>query len=273
MFLARGEMIASKLKHLSPLSTHLFMQKNKRKPRLLLPLMSILSVMTCLGLVALASAAPRPTQRVATKKSLPLTIPSPVSLGNGIFLLGEDTGSSPSLVPKPPSARRRDSSQARPPQVNLNVSLVQFCRAYLGHKLGNGQCSELAMLGLPTVGAQMDINNQWGAPVCNYSATGGKRYIQLGQAGSVRGNPRKVNVKPGDIIQYESVKFERRWNGGYSFREYPHHTSVIEQVSRDGNTLKVLEQNVNNTQFVVETVLYLPDQTEGIMHITRPIPR
>ena len=129
------------------------------------------------------------------------------------------------------------------------------------------------MIGLPAIGAQMDLSNQWGTPVCNYGAAGGRRFVQLGGAGVVRGNPRKVNVRAGDLIQYQNVKFERRWDGGYSVREYPHHTSVIEQVSRDGNTLKVLEQNVNGTQFVVESVLYLPDQTEGIMRITRPIAR
>ena len=201
---------------------------------------------------------------------------APTSLGNGIFVLDDEV-----RPPTPPAkmapvrgtGRLSSVKPSRPMPTNLNAALVRFCRSYLGRRLGNGQCSELAMIGLPAIGAQMDLSNQWGTPVCNYGVAGGRRFVQLGGAGVVRGNPRKANVKAGDLIQYENVKFERHWDGGYSVREYPHHTSIIEQVSRDGNTLKVLEQNVNGTQFIVETMLYLPDQTEGTMRITRPVAR
>ncbi len=245
---------------------HPFMQTSNR---LALPA-SLLTAMTCLGLAALTIASPKSAVRNHAKAPSS----APVSLGNGIFILGDDT---PPVASKAAPARAaRNPSQLTAPRTaptNLNAALVRFCRSYLGQKLGNGQCSELAMLGLPAIGAQMDLNNQWGTPVCTYAAAGGRRYIQIAPVGKTRGNSRKPNIKPGDLIQYENVKFERRWDGGYSFHEYPHHTSVIEQVSRDGNTLKVLQQNVNNTQFIVETLVYLPDQTEGTMRITRPIAR
>lgn len=224
----------------------------------------------CLGLVSLSMAAPK----VAAKKPAKPASSAPINLGNGIFILGDDSGETQPLPSKavPTTAPVRTTPS---PSVNLNAALVRFCRSNLGRKVGNGQCSELAVLGLPAIGARLDFNNPWGTPLCIYGATNGRQYLQLAPAGKTRGNPRKVNLKPGDIIQYENVKFERRWNGGnsYSFQEYPHHTSVIEQVSRDGNTLKVLEQNVNNTQFVVETVLYLPDQTQGTLRVTRPMAR
>ena len=156
--------------------------------------------------------------------------------------------------------------------VNLNARLVQFCRSYLGRKLGNGQCSELATLGLPAIGARLDFSQQWGHQVYHFGASGGRQWIQLGEAGRTAKNWSQMDVRPGDIIQYENVRFEKHWPGGYSFQSYPHHTSVIEQVSRDGRSYKVLEQNVNNTQFVLETTLYLPDLTEGVLHITRPMP-
>lgn len=251
------------------------MQNSNRKPHSLPSRSGLLCIVVCGG-ITISSAAPKVALRGAAKKSAVPASSTPVSLGNGIFVLGDD--SPPRSVPSGNAAIHRASAGAvqtatRAPRTNLNASLVQFCRSYLGRKLGNGQCSELAMLGLPAIGAQMDLNNQWGAPVCNYGVSGGRQYIQLGVAGVMPGKSRRVNIKAGDLIQYENVKFERHWSNGASVQEYPHHTSVIESVSRDGHTLKVLEQNVNNTQFVVETLLYLPDQTEGIMHISRPIPR
>ncbi|RYX81200.1 CHAP domain-containing protein [bacterium] len=234
------------------------------------PKIRFLLLPLCLGLVSLAMAAPK----FAAKKPAKPAASAPVDLGNGIFILGDDSGEAQPLASKPASTPTpaRVSRAASP---NLNAALVRFCRSNLGRKIGNGQCSELVVWGLPTIGARLDFNNQWGTPVCNYIATNGRQYLQLAPAGKTRGNPRKANLKAGDIIQYENVKFERRWNGGnsYSFQDYPHHTSVIEQVSRDGNTLKVLEQNVNNTQFVVETVLYLPDQTQGVLRVSRPLAR
>ena len=236
----------------------------------------VLSFGAILCHVATAWAAPIANKRVPAK-SKSSTASAPTNLGNGIFILGEDA------EPLQPTAARSSASStekraySKPatPTVrpNLNASLVHFCRSYLGRQLGNGQCSELAMLGLPAIGAQMDLRNQWGTPVCNYGTVNGRRTIQLGSAGYNRRNPLKPDIRPGDLIQYENVKFEQRWDGGYSVKSYPHHTSVIEQVSKDGNTIRVLEQNVNGTQFVVETVLYLPSQTEGTMRITRPMPR
>lgn len=249
--------------------------QNSMKSCFRLTVSSLASIGLCLGVAALSHAAPGATGHGGAKKSASVSS-APTSLGNGIFVIGDEASPSvPSAKTAPVRAvgRLAAAKAVRPLPTNLNAALVHFCRSYLGRQLGNGQCSELAMIGLPAIGARMDLSNQWGIPVCNYGAAGGRRTLQVGGAGSVRGNSRRVNIKAGDLIQYENVKFERNWNGGYSVREYPHHTSVIEQVSRDGNTIKVLEQNVNGTQFIVETVLYLPDQTEGIMRITRPVAR
>lgn len=229
------------------------------------------------ALCPVAIAAPKAKLQPLAKKAAKPASAAPVSLGNGIFMLGEDTAvepvrSSPSKPSTSKAAVVRPATRMAP--INRGSALVRFCRSYLGRKLGNGQCSELAVLGLPAVGAQLDFNNRWGAYVCDYIASGGRRYIQVGGAGQIRGNANKANIKPGDIIQYENVKFEQHWSDGRTtFQEYPHHTSIVEQVSRDGNTIKVLEQNVNNTQFVVETQLDLPSQTQGSMRITRPLAR
>lgn len=192
-----------------------------------------------------------------------------VPLNNNVFILGED-----GVVPvRTAPSRATSKKSAIPPKTNLNAQLLKFCRAYLGHKLGNGQCSELAVLGLRAIGALVDFDRRWGTPVCVYSVVNGRQFIQSRSVVRNHKNPWKLDVRAGDIIQYENVRFERRWAQGYSFQEYPHHTSVIERVSRDGRTLHVLEQNIGGTQYVQRTRLYLPELTQGVMSISRPLPK
>jgi hypothetical protein len=236
-----------------------------KKTRLSLPI----SLFFPLLVLSLAHAAPK--AKKASPKSKPAALAAPVNLGNGIFVLGEGTSSMPAAVAARPAIERPELRKAT--QSQTNAKLVRFCRSYLGRKLGNGQCSELAVYGLPAANARLDFNNLWGSYVAQYSASGGRLTVALGAAGRDPKNPRRVDIRPGDILQYENVKFEKHWNGGFSYQAYPHHTSIIERVSRDGATVKVLEQNVNGTQYVLETELYLPEMTEGTLRISRPIPQ
>jgi hypothetical protein len=230
-----------------------------------------LNISLCLSLIAISLAHATPKSKKASPKSKAASTSRPVNLGNGIFVLGEGTSSMPVVVAARPVVERPEQRKAT--QDQTNAKLVRFCRSYLGRKLGNGQCSELAVYGLPAANARLDFNNLWGSYVCQYSASGGRLTVALGAAGRDPKNPRRVDVRPGDILQYENVRFEKRWNGGYSYQAYPHHTSIIERVSRDGSTVKVLEQNINGTQYVLETELYLPEMTEGTLRISRPIPQ
>jgi hypothetical protein len=153
-------------------------------------------------------------------------------------------------------------------QSRTSARLVQFCRSYLGRRLGNGECSEVAVYGLPAAGAELDFDNPWGRFVCQYTAVDGRPTVQVPSSQKSR----KPDVRPGDLIQYEGVLFESYPETGYSFREYPHHTSVVERVSSDGLTLIMLEQNVMGAKYVQRTRLFLPEMTAGTMRVTRPIP-
>jgi hypothetical protein len=224
---------------------------------------------------ALALASPpakKPVKVAATKKvAAPKSAASgPVSLGNGIFMLGEE-GSAPSqsaAFPAPLLSR----AGVDVPQLNpIGRKMISFCRSYLGHKLGNGQCTELAVYGLAAAGGQMFPNYQWGNIVCGYDITNGQQTIFVGPVGKVAGTRTRANVQPGDIIQYENATFEYHFSGGFTRYSYPHHTAIIEQVSGGGRSFKVLEQNVNETQIVVESTVNLDQMTTGTARIWRPI--
>lgn len=112
-------------------------------------------------------------------------------------------------------------------------------------------------------------NYVWGNYVCQYSKVGDRLAVNInGQLAK----PSQPYIRPGDIIQFENVRFEKRTETQYSFQDFPHHTAVVEKASRDGMTLQVLEQNVNNTQFVRRGTLSMGDMTSGVMRISRPIP-
>jgi hypothetical protein len=185
-------------------------------------------------------------------------------LDDGVIILSEGSAMMPVTIKRSVVTAKAGAAS----QSQTNARLLNFCRAYLGRKLGNGQCSELAVYGLPAARARLDFNNLWGSTVCQFSGVNGSPTVNI--PGGKRGQ--KPDIRPGDLIQYEGVKFEKHWEGGYSFKEYPHHTSVIEHVSRDGLTLTVLEQNVGGTQYVLRTKLFMPELTAGTMRVTRPIP-
>ncbi len=227
-------------------------------------------VVALIGLSAIISST-----YAENKKSGPN---STTSLGDRVFILGEVDatkylGKNAPIGSRSPSQRKGKTQTPIATKRNVNELLVRFCRANLGRKVGNGQCSELAVLGLPASGGVLDFNNLWGSNICQFEGVNGRPIVRLGSAGRLSKNKKTVDVRPGDIIQYENVRFLKQWNGGSSWKNYPHHTSIIAQVSRNGQTFKVYEQNVNNTQYVLETTLYMPELTAGTMRISRPIPR
>jgi len=217
------------------------------------------------------------TPRVDAAESKKSSSNSTTSLGDGIFILG-DTDAAKYFQNNAP-VRNRPTSQSKQirqtptaTKSSVNDLLVRFCRANLGRKVGNGQCSELAVLGLPASGGILDFNNLWGRNICQFEAVNGRPTVRLGSAGTLSRNKKTVDVRPGDIIQYENVRFRKQLGTNFWEKTYPHHTSVIAQVSKDGQTYKVYEQNVNNTQYVLETTLYMPELVAGTMRISRPIP-
>jgi hypothetical protein len=136
----------------------------------------------------------------------------------------------PALLALP--ARGDDEAEPLPP---LNASVLEFARGHLGEKVGDGQCTAVAIEALKRAGArpypsddQGDGDYAWGTPV-----------------------ERPQDVRPGDVLQFRDATFQsrRRVRRGNrvaihtSTRTFPHHTAVVEEVREGGKVLVILHQN------------------------------
>ena len=118
------------------------------------------------------------------------------------------------------------------PGATLNEKVVAFARSNLGKKVGNGDCTTLAVAALRDSGARMfslrraDGDYVWGELVES-----------------------SKEARPGDILQFRDAVFKgrQRFSGGrwisWSY-EYHHHTAIVGGVKMDGKVLIVLHQNV-----------------------------
>ncbi len=148
---------------------------------------------------------------------------------------------------------------------SLNDKVVEFARASLGKRVGDGQCTSLAVQALRQCGARRPdpVQGVWGEEIK-----------------SLR------EVKAGDILQFENavfVKQHRREDGAlitltYS---YPHHTAIVARVRKRGArpVLVILHQNAGvaggdeeDLQVVQEWSLDLAAKRSGTVRAYRPVP-
>ncbi len=115
------------------------------------------------------------------------------------------------------------------PGPSLGDDIAACARSRLGQKVGNGECTSLAVEALRHCGARQPdpAAGVWGQPLS-----------------SLR------DVQPGDIVQLEGAVFVQqraRDGGGVITRttRYPHHTPVVERVRKRGSdpVLVILHQN------------------------------
>lgn len=145
----------------------------------------------------------------------------------------------------------------------LADKVVRFCKARVGKKVGNGQCSVLAWDALHAAGAEPRLypdrpnkgNYVWGKQV----------YLLESGPGGPKATGQLRRVRPGFVIQYHNVKFA---DGSV----YPHHTSVVSAVSAREKKLGVFQQNVTKSQIVVEDSHDLKGLKAGWIRIYRPVP-
>ena len=145
---------------------------------------------------------------------------------------------------------------------SLGDKVIDFCKAHLEKKVGNGECAGLATQALIAAGAKRrggpdspgEGDYVWGKQVYMIEATptGPKETGKLS------------NVRPGDIMQYRDVRFGEK--GGFK-----HHTAIVAEVLLDKGRVKVYQQNVAGKRFVTEGEPYLNRLAAGWIHIYRPI--
>jgi hypothetical protein len=154
------------------------------------------------------------------------------------------------------------------PDASINEKVVTFARANLGKKVGNGDCTTLAVAALRDSGARVfslrraDGDYVWG------------RLVESSK-----------EARPGDILQFRDAVFKgkQRFSGGRWiswYYEYHHHTAIVGEVKMDGKVLIVLHQNVGDKnadedrkRTVQEGTLRMDSlQKGGWVRIYRPLP-
>jgi hypothetical protein len=157
-----------------------------------------------------------------------------------------------------------------PPLPETNAKVVEFARAHLGKKVGDGVCITLAIEAMREAGARRFPLDD---PVGDYAW--GRRVDAFKDA------------LPGDILQFRDAEFKgkawlsrRRWITWHS--SYPHHTAIVSGVKNGGKLVTVLHQNVSgpgkdgeaDKKLVREDTLRVDSlQPGGWVRIYRPIPR
>jgi hypothetical protein len=146
----------------------------------------------------------------------------------------------------------------------LGDEIVQFARSKLGQKVGNGECTSLAVAALRHCGAQRPdpVEGIWGEEVK-----------------SLR------DLQPGDILQFENAVFRKqqyRPDGALLTLTYtyPHHTAIVARVRKRGPrpVLVILHQNAgaaggdeDERQIVKEWTLEMATKRGGTVRAFRPL--
>jgi hypothetical protein len=148
----------------------------------------------------------------------------------------------------------------------LNDEIVEYARSKLGQKVGNGECTSLAVDALRQCGARRPdpVQGIWGA-----------------ELKSLR------EVQAGDILQFEEAVFRKqqyRPDGAlltltYS---YPHHTAIVSRVRKRGPrpVMVIIHQNAGaeggdeeERKVVKEWTLDMAAKRGGTVRAYRPVPR
>lgn len=139
--------------------------------------------------------------------------------------------------------------------MSLRQNILNFSRPKRGHRVGDGQCWTFVETALRTAGAKTsndimgpdnvvdDADYVWGEEITMSS------------------------LQPGDIIQFRDYSYTSSDDNGSQTVERPHHTAIVHAVGTDGQ-VTVLEQNVDGTQVVRQTTLYLRDGSFGGRSVT-----
>jgi len=141
----------------------------------------------------------------------------------------------PSPKPKP--------SPTPQPSNGLGAEIVAFTKANLGKKVNNGECAMLVVDAFKLVGAVMPkhqgVTYIWGDVVTDQNA-----------------------AQPGDIIQFENVKFEEKLPNGTRTSSMAHHTAIVAEGIEPG-VYKILHQNVGGSKLVQYGTINLNNRKPG----------
>lgn len=130
----------------------------------------------------------------------------------------------------------------------LNKQVVEYVNTVIGKQVDRGECWDLANQALKRINAEWDKKYAYGKPL----------------------NPKKDEIFPGDMIQFEGVKVEYQKENMIFKEEMKHHTAVVYKVIEPG----VYQLAHQNTSFSGRKVglseLRLDSVKKGKLKFYRP---
>lgn len=131
----------------------------------------------------------------------------------------------------------------------LNKKVIDYVKTTIGKKVDRGECWDLANKALTLIGADWDLQYKYGKLL----------------------NPKKDDIYPGDIIQFEGVKVKYKKGNATYTESMEHHTAIVFRVIEKG----VYELAHQNTGFsgrkVGLSTLDFSTIVKGKMSIYRPV--
>jgi len=136
----------------------------------------------------------------------------------------------------------------------LNARIVEYLDSVMGKKVARGECWDLAAGALAYSGAYFDRSTK-------------KAVLIYGR----RVNPKKEEIFPGDLIQFENVKVQWKEKNGTYTESMEHHTAIVYKVNSPSN-YEIAHQNTKNTGRKVGVSNFRLDRViKGRVMIYRPI--
>jgi len=131
----------------------------------------------------------------------------------------------------------------------INAGMIRFVNEFMGKKVGTGECWDLVQIPLDELGADWDGDAVFGKKL----------------------DPKKDEILPGDIIQFERVVVKFIEGKMEMTENYAHHTAIVFQVISPEN-YKIAHQNTGYAgKKVIVSPLILSNVKKGKMTFYRPV--
>lgn len=149
---------------------------------------------------------------------------------------------------------------------NLNLKVIEFVKGKRGHKVGAGECWDLAEEALKAAGAKTsrdygvitaNANYKWGNEI-------GKNELKAGDIAQFRNYKIEVITKTHVRIDKKYADGSTEWSENEDTNtqtnSFPHHTAVVgSALNTADNTVSLYHQNVENVKLVKTGTLILKD--------------
>jgi hypothetical protein len=130
----------------------------------------------------------------------------------------------------------------------LNDEIIQKLNPLLNTQVGRGECWDLAEALLNGVSAKWTPPYVYGKLI----------------------NPKKDEVFPGDMVQFEGIKLEYEKDGGFYNESMPHHTAIIYKVLSKGDYILAHQNTAYSGRKVGTSELKLEWIKKGKYYFYRP---